>query len=86
MFAFFINQCAGKRNDMFVSWHNNYYWKCTNYCAEIFQVISEQVKYKYFSGCKSISIEGVALDNFNKFKPSTIPMAQFNSNLLDESY
>ena len=29
-------------------------------------------------------MEGVALDNFNKLKPSTIPMAQFHSHLSDE--
>ena len=30
-------------------------------------------------------MEGVALDHFNKFKPSTIPMELFNSHLSDES-
>ena len=29
-------------------------------------------------------MEGVALENFNKLKPSTIPMAQFHSHLYDE--
>ena len=31
-------------------------------------------------------MEGVALDHFEKLKPPTIPMAQFNSHLSDESY
>ena len=30
-------------------------------------------------------MEGVALENFNKFKSSTIPLAQFYSHLYDES-
>ena len=30
-------------------------------------------------------MEGVALDNFNKLKPYTIPLAQFHSHLSDES-
>ena len=30
-------------------------------------------------------MEGFALDHFNKFKTSTIPMAQFHSNLSDKS-
>ena len=30
-------------------------------------------------------MEGIALDNFYKLKPSTIPMTQFHSNLSDES-
>ena len=30
-------------------------------------------------------MEGVTLDHFNKLKPSTIPMAQFHSQLSDES-
>ena len=29
-------------------------------------------------------MEGVVLGNFNKLKPSTIPMAQFHSHLSDE--
>ena len=35
-----INNCASEEHEMFVSWHNKYDWKCTNYYAEIFQVIS----------------------------------------------
>ena len=35
--------------------------------------------------CRYISIEGVALEKFNKLKQSTIPMANFHSNLSDES-
>ena len=30
-------------------------------------------------------MEVVALDHFNKFKPSTIPMENFHSNVSDES-
>ena len=30
-------------------------------------------------------MEGVALDQFKKWKPSTIPMAHFNSHLSDKS-
>ena len=30
-------------------------------------------------------MEGVALEHFKKLKPSTIPMAKFNSSLSDES-
>ena len=30
-------------------------------------------------------MEGVSLEQFNKFKPSTIPMAQLHSDLSDES-
>ena len=31
-------------------------------------------------------MEGVALEHFNKLKPSTIPMAQSNSHLSNENY
>ena len=31
-------------------------------------------------------MEGVSLENFNKFEPTTIPVTQFNSNLPDEFY
>ena len=71
---------------MLMSRHNNYNWKCTHNYAEICQFISEQVYYQYFCGCKSIYMEGVALDNFDKFKPSTLPMAQLNSHSSDENY
>ena len=37
------------------------------------------------SGFKRISTEGVLIKRFNLFKPSTIPMAQFYSDLSDES-
>ena len=30
-------------------------------------------------------MEGVAIEHFNKLKPSTIPMTHFNSRLSDES-
>ena len=58
--------------------------KCTRHYAERCQVLSEQVYSQYFSDCKSISMEGVVLERFNKLKPSTIHMAQFYSILSDE--
>ena len=70
---------------MLVSWHNKFDCKCTPDYAEICQVLSEKIHSQYFSGCKSIAMQGVALENFNKLKPYTIPMAQFNSHLFDES-
>ena len=69
---------------MFVSQRNKFYCKCTRDCEATFRVLSEQVHSQYLSGCKSISNEGVVLDQFNKLKPSTIPMAQFFSRLYDE--
>ena len=54
---------------MFVSQHNKYDWKCTCDLSEICKVMSEQYYSKYFSGFKSIYIEGVVLVNFNKLKP-----------------
>ena len=40
----------GKRHIMFVSQPNKNNCKCTCYCAEIYQVISEQIHYQYFYG------------------------------------
>ena len=47
--------------------------------------MGEQVHYQQISGCKSISKESVALDNFKKFKSSMTTMAQFHYHLSDES-
>ena len=77
------NNCAGKCHCMFVSWHNKYDWKCTRNYAEIYQVLSEQVYSQYWSGCEYNSMGGVVLEKFKKFKPSNIPMSQFNSHLSD---
>ena len=71
---------------MFVSWHNQYDCKCARNHVEIFQVLSEQVHSQYLSICNSISMVGVALDHFLKFKPSTITMAKFYSRLSDGCY
>ena len=57
--------------------HMRLYRKC--------QVLREQVHSNYLYGCKSISMEGVALYKFNKLKPPTIPMAQFYSSLSNNS-
>ena len=57
--------------------------KCTCDYADICQVLSEQVHSQYFTGCKYISMEGVALEDFNKLKPFTIPMSQFHSHWYD---
>ena len=70
--------CAGKHNGMFASQHNNYNCKFKYGYAEKCQVISEHVQYQYFSGCKSISMEVIAVDCFNIFKLSTITMARFH--------
>ena len=51
---------------------------------QICQVLSVQVHSQYLTGCKCISTEVVALDNFNKLNPYTILMAQFNSYLSNE--
>ena len=51
----------------------------------MFQVLIEKVHSQYLSGCKSVYMVVVTLDNFNTFKPSTLPMAQFYSHLSDES-
>ena len=80
------NHCWGKPHDIFVSSHNKFDWKFTRDYAKICQLLSEQVHSQYFSGCKSISMEGVALDHFNKLKLSIISMAKFHSHLYDESY
>ena len=55
-----------------------YFWvdTITSDYAERCWVLSEQVHKKFFSGCKLISMEGVALDHLKKLKPSIIPMAQ----------
>ena len=47
--------------------------------------LSKKIHSQYFSGCKYISMEWVALDQFNKLKPYTIPMDHFNSHLCDKS-
>ena len=79
------NNCAGKIHDIFVNRHNKFYCKCTCAYAERCQVLSEQVHSQYFSGCESLSMEVVPLDPLNKFKLSTIPMAQFCSCLSGEN-
>ena len=71
---------------MFVSQHNNVDLKCTCDYTERCHVLSEQINSQYLYGYKSISMEIFALGNFNKLKPYTIPMEQFNYNLSDESY
>ena len=58
------NNCAGKQHDIFVIRHNKFDLKCTHYCAERCQVISEKVHSQYLSVCKSISMEVVALEKF----------------------
>ena len=50
-----------------------------------YQVLSEKVQSQYFSGCDSISMEGVALEHYNILKLSIISMTQFYSRLSDES-
>ena len=70
---------------MFVSLHNKFEFKCTRDYVEKWQVLSEQVHSQYFSGCESLSMEVVPLDPLNKFKLSTIPMAQFCSCLSGEN-
>ena len=81
-----VEYCAGKRYDMFVSQHNKLDCKYTRYFEESFQVISENVHSQYFSGCESIYMEVIVLEHFNKLKPSTIHMAQFHSRLSSERY
>ena len=76
------NHCAGKRKKMFVSLHNKFEFKCTRDYVEKWQVLSEQVHSQYLFGCRSIFMEGVALEHFNKLKPSSIHMAQFHSRFL----
>ena len=78
------NHCENKQHGMFVTQQNKYDRKFTCDYAEIFHVQSEEVHPKYFSGCKSISVEGIALEEFDKFQPSNIPMAQSNSHFSDE--
>ena len=67
-----------------MSRYNNSDWKCTCDYAEICQLLSEKVHSQYVSGYKSISMEGVELDQFNTLKSTTIPMEQLNSHLSDE--
>ena len=55
------SSCAGKRHDIFVTWHNKFYFKCTCDYAEIWQLHSKNRNLQYFSGCKSISMERVAI-------------------------
>ena len=78
------NYCAGKQHEMFMSLHNTFYCKCTRFFAERWQVLSEQVPSQYLSGCKSISMEVVALEKFIELKTSTVPMPQFHYHLSDE--
>ena len=75
------NYFLGKLHEIFVSHHNKFDWKCTCDYAERCQVLSEQVDLRYFSVWKFIYMEGFALDQFLKLKPSTIPMEQFHSHL-----
>ena len=70
---------------MFVSRHNRFDRTCTRDYAERYHVLSENNQSQYFSSWKSISIDGVALDHFNKLKQSTIPMAKSHFHLYDES-
>ena len=79
------NHCEGKIIDIFASQHNNYDCKWTIYYAEKCQAISESFQYQNLYGCKSIYVEGVSLHQVNKFKSSTVPMAQCHSHLSDES-
>ena len=76
------SHCAGKQNKMFVILHNKFYCKFTLDYVERWQVLSEQVHSQKLFGCRSIFIEGVALEHFNKLKPSSIHMAQFHSRFL----
>ena len=45
-------------------------------------IIEKHVRLKLnrFTLNTSLAVNSVALENFNTFKPSTIPMAQFNNN------
>ena len=79
------DHCAGKRYDIFVSWHNKSDQNFTRDYSEIYQVLSEQVPSQYLYGCESIYMEGFVLEHFNKLKPSTIPMAQLHYSISDES-
>ena len=69
------NHFSGKRHGVFVSRQNKLDWKSTCDDEERCQILSEQVHLQYFSGCKSIYMEVVVIDNFNKLKPCTISMA-----------
>ena len=71
---------------MLVSEHNRNECKLTRDYTEGCQVLVKQVRSQYFSGLKSNPVEGVAIEHFNIFKPSTIPMAQFHYRLLHEIY
>ena len=71
---------------MFVSLQNKFECKFTRDHVERCQVLSEQVQSQYFSGCKSIYLDVVELDHFNKLKPPTIPIAQFCYRLSYQSY
>ena len=71
---------------MLVIRHNKYYCNCKPDYEERCQVISEKLHAQYFSDYKSDYMEIVALDKFNKFNPSTVPMEQLYSHLSDKSY
>ena len=77
------NHFAGKLHELFVIPYNKIYCKCTHDYAERYRVISEQVQSQFFSVCKSIFMEVVAIDHFNKLKLSTIPMEQSHYHLSD---
>ena len=68
-----------------MSQHNRYKLNLTHDYTGKCKVISDFFKSKYFSGCKPFYIEGVVIENFNRFKSATIPMAQFHSRLSDKS-
>ena len=80
------DNCTGKRHDMFLSRHHKFDWKFIHDYEEICQILNEQFHLQWFSGCKSISGEGFALDHLKNLRPSTISMVQFNSHLSGESY
>ena len=71
------NHFAGKLFDTFVSQHNKFYCKCERDYIEIFQWIIEQVHSQLFFDYKSIYMEVVAFEHFNKFKPSTTLLQNF---------
>ena len=76
---------ASKWHDMFLSQYNKYYCKWTLYYVERCHVLGENVHSKFSSGCKSNSMDGVVLYHLKKVKQSIILVAQFHSNLSDES-
>ena len=62
------NLCENKQHGMFMTQQNKYDHEFTCDYAERFQILSEEVHSKYFSGYKSISMKGIALMKFNKLK------------------